>query len=163
MQYRFSKGGVSSGLRNLIIVVKRGDQPPKLQLQPLAARSFEVGQSVVLDASQTWDDFPDTLLYRWEQIAGVPIHMEARNEEGSVVAFVIPSLFSREEDPHLVIRVSAVDQSGQRASKDVRINTISKRKGALWNGLAGGGAVRMELSTPEKGEFAKPPTRAALN
>lgn len=129
LRYRFHQQGRKSKIRKVVIQVALGDFPPQLHIQPMA-RAYKVGESVVIDASQTRDDSPDTLHFRWEQISGVAVQMEPMNEEGSVVSFVMPSSFSR--DSRTVIRVTAIDRGGQRASRDLSVGGISRRQSPLW-------------------------------
>ncbi|MGV1100506.1 Ig-like domain-containing protein [Thiovibrio sp. JS02] len=147
IRYRFNQAGIRSKVRELVLKVALGDFPPELRLRPLA-KAYSVGDSVVLDAGATRDDSPETLVFSWEQVSGVPVQMEALNDEASSISFVVPSTFYRPDMPKIVIRVTAIDQSGQRSGKDLEIATVSRRKSALWgfdNGdsfSGSGGALR---------------------
>ncbi len=146
IRYRFKQGGTRSKVSELVINVARGDWPPELRLRPLA-KAYTVGESVVLDAGETRDDAPDSLVFSWEQISGTPVQMEALNDEASAISFVVPSSFSRGETARIVIRVTAIDRGGQRADKNVEIATVSRHKSALWGfddsaSPSSGGALR---------------------
>lgn len=138
LRYRFLQSGRKSKIREVVIQVAMGDSPPELRIQPLAG-TYRVGDTVVLDASQTRDDSPDTLRFRWEQISGAEVHMEPANEEGSVVSFVMPSSFSRDGVSEAVIRVTVIDRGGQRASRNIKVTGVSRRQSPLWGSLARGG------------------------
>jgi len=129
VRYRFNSAGVSSPIRVVVITVQANDQPPVLALRPVAD-SYQVGESVVLDAGLTKDDSPGTVQYSWEQLAGPPVYLEKR--QGPTVSFVVPSFFYSEQKIRIVIRVTATDSGGQRASKEIGITPVSKRHKALW-------------------------------
>lgn len=131
VRYRFKAAGVYSKAGKLIITVKRNDKPPALLLRPVAD-SYKVGESVVLDAGLTRDDSPGGVRYSWEQLAGPPVLLEKRHGQESAVSFVVPSFFGGEQKTRLVIRVTATDPGGQRASKEIAITPVSKRQSALW-------------------------------
>ena len=130
VRYRFKAAGVYSKAAKLTITVKRNDKPPVLVLRPVAD-AYKVGESVVLDAGLTRDDSPGGVRYSWEQVAGAPVQLEKRHGEGSAVSFVVPSFF-RGEQSRIVIRVTATDPGGQRASKEIGITPVSKRQSPLW-------------------------------
>ena len=130
VRYRFKAGGVYSKAAKLTITVKPNDKPPVLVLRPMAD-THRVGESVVLDAGLTRDDSPGGVRYSWEQVAGAPVQLEKLHGEGSAVSFVVPSAF-RGEQTRIVIRVTATDPGGQRASKEVAITPVSKRQSPLW-------------------------------
>ena len=130
VRYRFKAAGVYSKAAKLTITVKPNDKPPVLGLRPVAD-SYKVGENVVLDAGLTRDDSPGGVRYSWEQVAGAPVHLEKLHGEGSAVSFVVPSFF-RGEQTRIVIRVTATDPGGQRASKEVGITPVSKRQSPLW-------------------------------
>ncbi len=136
IKYRFSYAGLKSKVRELRLQFKLGDPAPEIQMQPIA-KAYPVGQSVVLDAGLTKDDSPESLVYSWEQVAGVPVQMEALNDDASAITFVVPSTFASQQKIGTVIRLTAVDQSGQRTVKDIRIPTVSRRQTALWRGQNG--------------------------
>lgn len=131
VRYRFKAAGVFSKVRELVIAVKLGDKPPVLVLKPVAD-SYKVGESVVLDAGLTRDDSPGGVRYSWEQLAGTPVHLEKLHGGDSAVSFVAPSSFRGEHKTRIVIRVTATDPGGQRASKEIAITPVSKRQTALW-------------------------------
>ena len=138
ISYRFRYAKATSKVRQLLINVELGDPSPEIRLQPMA-KAYPVGGSVVLDAGLTKDDSSESLIYSWEQLAGVPVHMVVLNDDASAISFVVPSSFYRQDIPKTMIRVTAIDQSGQRASKDIAIPTVSRRQTALWRGSSGGG------------------------
>jgi hypothetical protein len=131
VRYRFKVGKVFSKAAKLTIKVKPNDKPPVLGLRPVGD-SYKVGESVVLDAGLTRDDSPGGVRYNWEQVAGPAVHMEKFHGEDSAVTFVVPSSFRTEQKTRIVIRVTATDPGGQRASKEVAITPVSKRQSALW-------------------------------
>ena len=131
VRYRFKSAGVFSKAGKLLITVKGNDKPPVLALRPMAD-SYKVGESVVLDAGLTRDDSPGGLQYSWEQVAGPPVPLTKLHKEGSAVSFVAPSSFRGEQKNRIVIRVTATDPGGQRASKEIGITLVSKRQTALW-------------------------------
>ena len=131
VRYRFKAAGVFSKTAKLTITVKPNDKPPVLGLRPVAD-SYKVGESVVLDAGQTRDDSPGGVRYSWEQVAGPPVHMEKFHGEESAVSFVVPSSFRAEQKTRIIVRVTATDPGGQRASKEIAITPVSKLQTALW-------------------------------
>jgi len=131
VRYRFKAAGVFSKTAKLTITVKPNDKPPVLGLRPVSD-SYKVGESVVLDAGLTKDDSPGGVRFSWEQMAGPPVQMEKLHGEGSAVSFVVPSSFRSEQKTRIVIRVTATDPGGQRASKEIGITPVSKRQSALW-------------------------------
>lgn len=147
IRYRFSYAGITSQVRELLINVELGDPPPEIHIEPLA-KSYPVGESVVLDAGPTKDDAAESLVYSWEQTSGVPVLMEVLNDDASAISFVVPSTFYTEDIPPTVVRVTAIDQSGQRAVKNIVIPTVSRRNTALWRGLESGG-VASEPACPK--------------
>ncbi|OGQ85965.1 MAG: hypothetical protein A2512_01395 [Deltaproteobacteria bacterium RIFOXYD12_FULL_56_24] len=131
VRYRFSSAGVVSPIREVVITVKANDQPPVLGLRPVAD-SYKVGENVVLDAGLTRDDSPGGLQYSWEQLAGPQVYLEKRSGQAAVVSFMVPSSFHGEQKTRIVIRLTATDAGGQRASKEIGITPVSKRQSALW-------------------------------
>ncbi len=137
LSYRFKKDGVKSKTRQLMVMVELGDPAPEIHLKSLA-ENYKVGETVVLDAGPTRDDERDSLMFAWEQVAGVPVQLEILNDQGSAIAFVVPSSFYTDHYPQPVIRLTAVDQSGQADSRNIEINTESRRQTALWRGTRDG-------------------------
>ncbi|MCK9293812.1 MAG: Ig-like domain-containing protein [Desulfobulbaceae bacterium] len=135
LHYRFKKGGLSSGLGKVTMLVRRGDLAPEIRLGEMAG-TYMVGETVRIDASPTRDEARSTLSFRWEQISGVPVQIKKNNEQGSIITFAMPSSFYTSTEPGPVLRVTAVDAAGQSDSKDVKVRTTSRRKSALW-GMAG--------------------------
>ena len=131
IRYRFKSAGVFSKVRKLIIAVKPNDKPPVLVLRPVAD-SYKVGETVTLDAGLSRDDSPGGLHYSWEQLAGPPVYFDKRHGAESTVSFVVPSAFRAEQKTKIVIRVTATDPGGQRASKEISITPVSKRQSPLW-------------------------------
>lgn len=138
IEYRFQYGGMKSKIGQLLVQVKLDDTPPVIQLQPLAAE-YKVGETVVLDARQTKDNDPATLVYDWRQVGGVAVQLEPLNEQGSMVAFVMPSFFYTLPDPQPVLQLTVIDRAGQRAAHRITVEPSSRRETALWGGLPGGG------------------------
>ena len=131
IRYRFKAAGVYSKAGKVIITVTRNDKPPVLILEPVAD-SYNVGETVVLNAGLSKDDSPGGLRYNWEQIGGAPVQLEKRYGEDSAVSFIVPSSFQKEHKPRIVIRVTATDPGGQRASREIAITPVSKRHSPLW-------------------------------
>lgn len=146
--YRFSREGVRSKERNLLIKVELGSPAPEINLKPLA-EAYAVGETVVLDASPSRDEARDRLTFEWQQVGGVPVQMERINNEGSAIAFVVPSSFQTEAKyPGPAIRLIATDQTGKTDTREIAITTKSRRQTALWRGLRGGG-VQHEPHCPQ--------------
>ncbi len=133
IEYRFRSGGRKSKVCQIFLSIKSGDPAPELHLKPVA-EAYTVGKSVVLDARQTKDDDPETLVFSWEQVSGVPVQMEVLNKEASMVSFVVPSFFYKGGDQQTVIRVTAIDRRGQRSSETVKVKGLSRYQSALWRG-----------------------------
>jgi hypothetical protein len=146
LHYRFKQGGLSSGLGKVTIRVRRGDLPPEIRIGEMA-RAHMVGETVCIDASPTRDEARSELSFRWEQISGVPVQIKINNEEGSIISFAMPSSFYTSTEPGPVLRVTAVDASGQSASREIKVRSISRRKSALWgmadNDMSQSGRVRL--------------------
>ncbi|MFH1021008.1 MAG: Ig-like domain-containing protein [Pseudomonadota bacterium] len=131
VRYRFKAAGVVSKAGKVIITVKANDKPPVLVLRPVAD-AYQVGENVVLDAGLTRDDSPGGVQYAWEQLTGPPVGLERLSGQASAVSFVVPSFFRGEQKTRIVIRVTATDPGGQRASKEIGITPVSRRQTALW-------------------------------
>jgi hypothetical protein len=146
LHYRFKQGGLSSGLGKVTMRVSRGDLPPEIRIGEMAG-AYMVGETVRIDASPTRDEARSKLSFRWEQISGVPVKFKMNNEEGSIISFAMPSSFYTSTEPGSVLRVTAVDAAGQRASREIKVRTISRRKSALWgmadNNMPQSGGVRL--------------------
>lgn len=133
IEYRFRSGGRKSKVCQILLSIKSGDPAPELHLKPVA-EAYTVGKSVLLDARQTKDDDPASLVFSWEQISGVPVQLEVLNKEASMVSFVVPSFFYTGGDHQTVIRVTASDRRGQRSSETVVVKGLSRYPSALWCG-----------------------------
>ncbi len=131
LRYRFKKGGMSSDRAKITMRVARGDLAPEIHIAEMAD-AYMVGETVRIDASLTRDENRNMLIFRWEQISGVPARLEKYNAEGSIVTFAMPSSFYTSSDPGPVLRVTASDTAGQSDSRVIKIRTLSKRKSALW-------------------------------
>ncbi|MEW6429786.1 MAG: Ig-like domain-containing protein [Thermodesulfobacteriota bacterium] len=129
--YSFVADGMQSKQGRLTIEVKIGDHPPRLHLSSFQD-TYTAGQTVILDASASTDDARDRLTFSWRQTGGVPVRVEPRNREGSVVAFVMPAFFSTETRKEVALQLTATDPSGQTASREIRIAGRSRRTTALW-------------------------------
>lgn len=137
IKYRFRHAGVRSKLRQLTVRVELGDHPPKIHLQPVASL-YTVGESVVLDASATRDDEPESLVFSWEQLSGTPVYLEPLQDNAARVAFIAPSSFQTEGTPTITLRVTATDPGGQQDRREVTVAVKSKRQSPLWRGTAAG-------------------------
>lgn len=148
LAYRFRKGGLSSKKKALRLVVETGDPRPEIKLRPLAD-AYNVGETVVLDASATRDDHPATLMFSWEQVDGVPVKIKPLNQAASAVTFVTPATFYTANYPEPVIKLTAIDQTGQSDTVEIRVKTKTRRRSALWNMEAstGGGTEGSALWT----------------
>jgi hypothetical protein len=133
LAYRFRRGGVDSKKRALRLIVEAGDPRPEIKLRPLAD-SYNVGDTVVIDASATRDDHPATLMFSWEQVDGVPVRIQPLNQAASAVSFVAPAAFYTAHYPEPLIKLTAIDQTGQSDTVEIRVKTKSRRRSALWNG-----------------------------
>lgn len=137
IKYRFRHAGVRSKLRQLTVRVELGDHPPHIHLRPVAAL-YMVGASVVLDASATRDDEPESLVFSWEQLSGTPVYLESLQDNAARVAFIAPSSFQTEGTPTITFRVTAIDPGGQQDRREVTVAIKSKRHSPLWRGTAAG-------------------------
>ncbi|MEW6290333.1 MAG: Ig-like domain-containing protein [Thermodesulfobacteriota bacterium] len=144
LHYRFKKGGLSSGLGKVTLRVKRGDLEPEIRLGEMAG-AYMVGETVRIDASPTRDEARSTLNFRWEQISGTPVQIKKNNAEGSIISFAMPSSFYSSAEPGPVLRVTAVDAAGQSDSRDIKLQTVSRRKSALWGMADNGQSDRVGL------------------
>ncbi|MBU0676326.1 MAG: hypothetical protein KJ950_16930 [Proteobacteria bacterium] len=139
--YRFKQRGVFSKPATISLMVENGDPPPELQVVEPDQRDYAIGETVTIDAGETKDDHRDSLVFIWQQLAGVPIYFTKQNLEGSVVSFLIPSSFYTMDYPDPVIRITARDASGQTASRNIKIQ-VSKTphfQATQWTGLHNGG------------------------
>ncbi len=136
--YQFKMGKRKTGRQTLELRIASGNPPPKLQLAALDRTEFVAGEQVLLDASRSVDDDPASLRYDWEQLSGTRVLFEPKNQQSSIVSFMVPSTFYGTGDANLVIRVTVSDPSGQAESREVRLESISRRHAALWGGIHGG-------------------------
>ncbi|MBU0728614.1 MAG: hypothetical protein KKA70_02620, partial [Proteobacteria bacterium] len=136
-KFRFKKRGVASKLRNMEMKVVSGNPPPALLVAKLDKASYLIGDNVVIDASETRDDKRASLIFDWQQVAGVPIYFNKLNDEGSKVSFIMPSSFYTTDYPEPVIKLTAVDKTGKTASREIRVKLQEEsfRQAALWDGL----------------------------
>lgn len=129
--YRFKKGGLSSRDHQVTLEIAMGSPSPEINLKKLYD-GYLVGQTVLLDATQSRDEARESLDFKWEQAAGVPVELSTMNEEGSIVSFVMPSTFYTEEKPGLTFILTAVDETGKTDTLHVKVPVISRRQAALW-------------------------------
>lgn len=120
-------------LSSKAMAVHRKKMGPSIHLQPIAP-SYETGDTVIINASQSKDDSRSSLVFHWEQLAGAPVLIKPLNSEGSQIAFVVPATFSTVANPFLLLKVTATDQEGERDSKEIRVTTKSRRTSAIWRG-----------------------------
>ena len=66
------------------------------------------------------------------------MQLEGKNGEGSVVSFIMPSTFPVDRQADLVIQLTAVDIGGKRATREIRLQSLSRRQGALWSEISMG-------------------------
>jgi hypothetical protein len=132
--YRFRMGAASSRVAELRLLVDPGDHPPQIRISGFEDRRYQVGETIVLDASTTRAADPETLRFEWQQLAGTPVLLRRINTEGSMVSFVVPSSFYGVEDPGPVLRLTVFDRSGQSDELIMKIATLSRRQSALWPG-----------------------------
>ncbi|MBC8318659.1 MAG: Ig-like domain-containing protein [Desulfobulbaceae bacterium] len=136
-EYRFKKGGISSGKYLVTLDVALGNPAPEIRLAKLEA-GYLVGQTVSLDVTQTRDEMRKSLRFEWHQVGGVPVQLDEMNEEGSMVSFVMPSSFYTEVEPGPSFRLIARDETGKTDTLYVKVPVVSRRQAALWraeNGL----------------------------
>jgi hypothetical protein len=122
--YRLRQGSVSSSWAELRLLVDRGDNPPETRYHFSQGRQqgeYLVGEAVVLDASGTITDDPESLRFAWQQTAGPPVRLEQLNAEGSIVSFVVPSSFYTVADPGPVLRLTVTNRSGRSDEKTIKI------------------------------------------
>ncbi|MDD5757462.1 MAG: Ig-like domain-containing protein [Desulfobulbaceae bacterium] len=136
LTYQFSLGKLTSKSKSISISVHRQNNAPQLFLRPIA-QSYTTGDTVFLSASQTKDENRDTVTFTWEQLAGIPVVLKTLSGDGSQVSFVAPSNFNTVNTPSLLIRVTATDQEGASASREITITTKSRRNSAIWLGNQG--------------------------
>ncbi|MDA8163789.1 MAG: Ig-like domain-containing protein [Desulfobacteraceae bacterium] len=133
IRYRFRKGGASSKVAELRLLVEPGP-PPRIRFRERPAESYLVGETVILDVSPTAENQSGALTFTWQQVGGTPVQMKRLNADGSVVSFVVPSSFSNQENAGPVLRVTATDSFGQQTGEVVKIAARSRRQSPLWQG-----------------------------
>lgn len=148
ISYRFKRGGLSSRSGKLTMVVALGSPAPEIRFEKIA-RGYPVGATVQLDATPTRDEARETLSFIWEQVSGVPVLVEMINQEGSAISFSMPSSFYSGPEPGPVMRLTAVDETGKRDVRDIKVPMLSRRQAALWRGTGGGVAE----DPPMEGRF----------
>jgi hypothetical protein len=136
IRYRFKLGKLRSKIKKITLTVNSGNPAPEIRMQEVA-RMYQPGEMVLLDASGSQDDDRNSLLFSWQQMAGVPVQLEVMNQEGSRVSFMMPSSFSNSASPGPVMRLTTIDKTGKTDMRDIKIQTQSRYKSALWGGLAG--------------------------
>lgn len=128
-----SKGTTSSKKKTVAVTGKHKNKAPVLRLQPMAS-IYTTGDTVIINASQTGDENRASLIFKWEQVAGVPVLIKPLNSDESQIAFVAPSYFNTVTNPSVQIKVTATDQEGASDSKEITISTKSRRSSAIWQG-----------------------------
>ena len=144
IQYRFKQGGVSSAPGRIEIRVTLGTPPPEIRFKSLA-RNYFVGEKVLIDASPTRDEHRNSIKFKWEQLDGPPVKITPVNKEKSIISFVMPSTFSSQSGP--CIRLTAIDDMGQKVSKNLQMTPVSRRQTALWRGTREGVAPDPDMDT----------------
>ncbi len=137
IHYRFKKGGFRSTTKTVTINVALGSPAPEINIAKLTDRGYMVGQNVVIDASASRDEARDSLQFFWEQKSGVQIDLHPINEEGSKIAFTMPSSFYTDPNPGPTIALTAVDNTGKEVRKEIKVKMVSRRQTALWRGEDG--------------------------
>jgi len=138
IKYRFRLAKLRSKIGKIKLKIAPGHPAPDIHLAEISP-SYLAGERVVLDASASRDDDRSSLLFSWKQIAGVPVQIEPTNAEGSQITFVAPSSFNTVNNPGPVLRLTITDRDNQKDSRDLKINTRSRRHSAIWDGVAAGG------------------------
>lgn len=136
IRYRFKKGGFRSATKTVAITVEVGSPAPELNIAALED-GYLVGQNIIIDASASRDEARDSLQFFWEQTGGVPIDLHQLNDEGSQVAFTMPSSFYSEANPGPSLTLTAIDNTGKQARQEIKLKMISRRQTALWRGENG--------------------------
>jgi hypothetical protein len=67
-------------------------------------------------------------------VGGVNTDLHLLNNEGSKIAFTMPSSFYSEPDPGPTLAVTAIDNTGKEMRKEIKIKMLSRRQTALWRG-----------------------------
>ncbi len=137
IKYRFRLAKLRSKIGKIRLKIAIGNPAPDIHLAEISP-SYLAGERVVLDASASRDEDRSSLLFSWKQIAGVPVQIEPTNTEGSQITFVAPSSFNTVNNPGPVLRLTITDRDNQKASRDLKINTRSRRNSAIWDGVAAG-------------------------
>ncbi|MFP3982211.1 MAG: Ig-like domain-containing protein [Desulfurivibrionaceae bacterium] len=135
MDYRFKKNGISSPTASITIKVPPGDPPPEIRLAEMKLREYKVGETVVIDAGLSRDDKRKSLKFDWDQVEGTPVRIRKENQEGSKISFIMPSAFSNQPDPGPRLKLTVVDDNGQRDTRFIKIRSVSLRGSALWRGI----------------------------
>ncbi len=130
--YRFRQGKRESGAGLVRITIRRGNHPPEPRLAPLRD-GYLAGQTVILDARRSMDDVREKLHFAWQQVAGIPVRLDSRNSEGSVVSFIMPSDFNG-TDTVITLQLTVTDITGLQTSTDITVTGHSRRQAALWPG-----------------------------
>ena len=138
IRYRFRKGGVISKQRTLVLDIASGNPPPDIELAGFAQSVYQVGETVVIDASRTMDDRRQSLIFQWQQVSGVPVQLEAMNDEVSMISFIMPSSFYTVDYPAPVIKLTAIDETGLASTRDITVNVASRQESIKWSGLHAG-------------------------
>ncbi|NOX26169.1 MAG: hypothetical protein GXP59_08690 [Deltaproteobacteria bacterium] len=138
IKYRFWLARLRSKTGEIVFKTAFGSPAPEIHIAKLST-SYYAGDRVVLDASSSRGLDRGSLLFTWKQLAGVPVRLEMTNKEGSRVTFVAPASFNTIKNPGPVLRLIITDQDKQRVSRDIKINTKSRRHSAIWDRLAVGG------------------------
>ena len=141
ISYRFKRGGFRSEVRDITVNVELGSPAPEINFAELEER-YAVGQKVVLDASPSRDEQRQALHFSWRQTGGVPVTLSSLNNEGSKVAFVMPSSFYTGKNYGPSFLVTAEDASGQVSSREITVQATSRRQTALWRGDLSSGGMR---------------------
>ncbi|PLX50913.1 MAG: hypothetical protein C0613_02460 [Desulfobulbaceae bacterium] len=137
IRYRFKKGGFRSTTQTVRIDVALGSPAPEINIAQLNEGGYLVGQKVVIDASASRDEARESLQFSWQQVAGVPIALYPMNDEGSRVAFTMPSSFYTDAAAGPTLALTVVDNTGKEVGKEIHLKTISRRQTALWRGENG--------------------------
>lgn len=137
IKYRFKLGKLKSEAQTLRFNIALGSPAPEIHLGKIDDL-YNPGDTVVIDASATRDENRASVQFSWQQLSGVPVQYEFINEEGSQIAFVVPSSFNTIDDPGPVLRLTARDKTGKEDVQDIKVKSQSRRQTAIWRGLVDG-------------------------
>jgi hypothetical protein len=144
IRYRFRLGKKHlSKTKTVELKVALGQPAPQIRVSGVR-ETYRPGETAVIDAAGSRDDHRKSLVFAWEQVAGVPVQLQMLNDEGSRVGFIVPEDFSNVVSPGVLFRLTATDRTGKKDSQEIRVKTASGRRPAL-RGLDVAGPVALRL------------------